>query len=501
MTRYPTGGTASETRRLRRHLNARPTLFTDVPETAGALLELIDEAAGPGTLTVYLVGPSPGSWLTWALADLPAGCEPGGHYLDATAPVLRYSLPGGRRCEIHRAAQWFGVGPYTIAEAGAAWGMLGAAVARIWPGGILLATPATTGRELFRRDIPEHRSFEVLDADTQDLIRATDGQGRIETLPPPSFKVDGIDNYLADLPALFEYDATFAYAALCWGLPQGRPTLDRGDDYLGHQAARYLIRGRVPRDWHERFGLFGVQRDDGSQLWAYPATPGEEFETWVDGAELHVAHQHAPTWADEIRIVERLVWPPHEGKGKGPLDTWADKIKRCRADLQRAAEHHPRIASLAANGARALLLHGVGSFHGRPRALTHFAPVDDKVTRVPPNAKNVRLEGDWLIWQTDAAPPEPGSWRWQLSHPEWAAKIWARCRARLLAAPLATGALYRTAGEVVAFRTDAVYMTARQEWPDDQRVGHFRLKRAVDGPLPWPMNARELLELRDGILP
>lgn len=481
------------TTRLHRHLKQRQVAFCATGATAGDTLA----ALPAGTQTAYLIGPAPASgWLPWALSGLDDGSwEPSDHYLDATAPVLRYVSQGGRRVELHRATQWFGHGRYSAAQAAEGWEMLGRVIGQTFPDATLLATPATTARELFLRTIPRGRAYPVLDLDTQRLIRSTDGQGRIEVLPPGGHKSDwDCDN----MPALFEYDGRLMYAALCRELPAGVPIHDAGDTYLGQTRARYLVRVTVPRDWDEPFGLLGHKRDDGSRLWEYPNERGRTFTTWADGAELWILAKHAPEWWRDLRILERLHWPNVDG-GR-PLDNWAAKLIDARALCERIAQQSHDLehaAGLAALAVRSLILHGIGAFHGRAQPRTGYARAGEPLD-LPAAATNVRLEGDWIVYTIPGREPSGDSWRARLSHPEWSAAVWARARARLLAAPGSTGALYRTDGEVVAFRTDAVYLTARQRWNDDGRIGRFRCKSWRAGPMPWPANGTELLELRDG---
>jgi hypothetical protein len=59
------------------------------------------------------------------------------------------------------------------------------------------------------------------------------------------------------------------------------------------------------------------------------------------------------------------------------------------------------------------------------------------------------------------------------------------------------GALHIPAGQVVAFRTDAIYLTARHNWPYHGEPGDYLLKGHLTGPLPAPASEDELLALRD----
>lgn len=459
---YPESGT---TKRLRRSIRQRQVVFQPVGPSAGAALD----AAPYGAEAVYLCGPRPPEgWRSWAVAGLGEFWFPGAHYYEsAVAPIMRYQHLDGREVQLLVAAQWFG-DQATPAEAHGAWCALAGYIAGAFDGATLLATPATTGRELFLRSIPYGREWPVLPMEVQDAIRSTSGQGRIEVLEPAAEEV----------PALFEYDGRLMYAALCWGLPAGVPQWDDRPEYAGQVRGRYLVDAAVPRDWPERFGLLGVKAEGGA--WRYPSEPGETFSTWCDGAELAVAL--AQSWPVTIR--ERLLFPSLPGKG--PLDNWAAKLVKIRDQVEAAGGAE---AALVMAGLRALLLHGIGAFHGRGHLVTHSLPLD-RAAEVPAAAVGARVEGDRVVWG------ESTGQRWAaMAHPEWSAAIWSRARARLLHGPQATGALHRR-GEVVAFRTDALYLTERQRWTDDARPGRLRLVRYHHGRLPWPASNSELLRLR-----
>lgn len=466
-TPYPERTTKRQVRAIR----PRQAAWVAVGVNAGATLNVIDA----GCRTVYLCGPRPAEgWRAWAYTGLGERWDGDGHYLEAAAaPVLRYrSRLTGEPIELYAASQWFGdVGAADTALAASAWRYLGELVHRTFAGGTLLATPATTGRDLFLRTIQHGREWPVLSADTQELIREHSGQGRVEVLTPAA----------EELPGLVEYDGRLMYAALCAELPAGEPTRDTVPEFAGYQRGRYLVRVTVPRDWGERFGLLGV-KDGPSGGWRYPRGAGEVFTTWVDGAELALALQAG--WY--CRILERLLFPPL--RGTGPLDTWAAKLVRLR-DAARAGGRPE--GELVARAVRALLLHGIGAFQGRPHLVTHHLPLE-RAAEVPASAVAPRVDGDQVIWGEETGQ------RWAaLAHPEWCAAVWARARVRLLRGPLGSGVLQRSAGEVVGFRTDAVYLTHRQGWEDDGRPGRLRLVRELDGAVwPWPTTNGELLALR-----
>ena len=89
------------------------------------------------------------------------------------------------------------------------------------------------------------------------------------------------------------------------------------------------------------------------------------------------------------------------------------------------------------------------------------------------------------------------------AHPEWAAAIWSGARAALLTQrhrddDIYAGALHTQPGTVVAFRTDALYLTAAQQvWPYNHQPGDYLLRATSPARWPAPTTEAELLALRD----
>ncbi|WP_327420263.1 hypothetical protein OG612_39370 [Streptomyces sp. NBC_01527] len=59
------------------------------------------------------------------------------------------------------------------------------------------------------------------------------------------------------------------------------------------------------------------------------------------------------------------------------------------------------------------------------------------------------------------------------------------------------GALHTPPGTVIAFRTDAVYLTQPQNWPYHGQPGDYLYKGHLAGPVPAPTTEDEPLALRD----
>ena len=477
-------------RRQRRQFRQRPVEWAPCRETVGEQLAELS----PAVERLYIVGPKPAEMYTWATGELPAGWvhDRKGHYLDnragkgsrsvGTLPILRYQRTRegeARPLEIHRAAVWFGEGSPEITDCADAWRLISELIESKFDEGQILSTPSATGRYLWMRTIPYGRTWDVLDNDTQALIRSTSGQGRVEL-----FWSGG------PLPQLVQYDARWAYAALCGtSLGAGTPTRDTVDEYAGNGVrGRYLVAGNVPDNW-VRPGIIGMQ-DDASG-WRWPREPGEPFKAWVDGAELSIALNHG--W--EPTIHERLLFPRYDGRG--PLDTWRDKLVELRAAIEAreaVGSTTAEVAALAKAGVRSVLLQTIGAFQGRGHRVT-IATDDDEA--VPASARETwRMEGNTHLWNEDTGQ----AWA-EMAHPEFSAAIWSRMRARLLEGPRQNGAhvgmLNVEPAELVGCRTDAIYTTKDPGWPDTGKVGAFRIKRTVNGPLAPPRNTNDLLNPRE----
>lgn len=421
------------------------------------------QALAADTERVYLVG-LPGGGAAdkvrqFALSPLPAGWAYGaGHYLaDMADPVLRFRRPDGRPVDVYNAATWFGDGVEPSA-CKTAYEALEVELRGVFGVGVL-ATPATTGRECFVQSIAVPEGWAVLDDDTQTLIRSTSPQGRIETCP-----------VVPELNRLVELDGRLMYGALCRELGAGPVAVhDESDEYVPYAPGRYRVVATVPADW-SHVGVLPVKQADGRGWW-YPSDRGARFETWADSAEVHLALKHG--WQIEVR--ERVLLAA--GKAR-PLDLWARKL------LTIADTDDPLVRA----GARAVMLHTIGSFAGRPHVLTRSTSNADDI---PTGVRDVQAAGGVYVWQETSPPAWP-----EMSHPEWAARIWARARCRLLDGPGDTGALHVPRTSVVAFLTDAIYLDHDPEWADDGAAGRFRIKTNKAGPMPAPTNLTALVRLK-----
>lgn len=456
----------------RRYRPLRPRITVFYPARVSSPAKLLAAAERDRAGRVLLVGPrypvDTAEFHRWAHEPVP-GWTVENHYTErADTPVLRWRSESGQRVVIERAASWFGETEASRAEVGDAWNLLAELLHEVFTGAVLMDSPATTGRELLAREIPEGKSWPVLPEDVQHLVRSTTGQGRLEVLDGPR-----------ELAGLVKMDGRFMYGALCHRLPCGQAERWTGEHPHGTYArCRVRASWTVPEGW-AHVGILPMMGPAGT--WVYPRRPGEHGTGWVDGAELHLARTQG--WA--VTVHESLVWP----EDGDPLGLWADKLQRVRASVDARKDATPEVRQLVRAAVRKVLIDSVGALVGRSHVVTRSAPLGAAID-LPEGAHAPRMEGGAFVWgeSTGVAWPE-------MVHPEWSASVWAKCRVRLLDGPGVggrTGALHVPPEDVVAFRTDALYLAAQPPWPDDGRNGRLRCTW-THGPMLRPRSAAELL--------
>jgi hypothetical protein len=448
-------------------------------------------------VTAWLNAPTPG-WRT----DTGRGRDRmAGHFVHARNPVGRYQRDDGTdHVEIRSVGEWFDLDtndtPATVRDA---FVLLWQALRRHWSDAVLMGSPSQTGRDLWTRTVPargQHADgFPVLSEELRGLLHATAGQGRNELITPPRVP--------EQLPALVEYDRTFAYAKHTWKSPVGAPRRITAATFASwsekeqiralYGCGHWHVRVTVPDAW-DHVGLLPAPAP-GDRAWHYPAAPGTTFTTWAGGPELHTALTN-PLQPWKIEILDGILWD--DGK---PLDDWAKRLKDTWTNLTTQAQIHgdpqqARAAHLASRAVRAILLYGIGSFAQRPRMVTGTTPRTLE-RDLPPDAEIIGFDDQQITWQRPT-----GFSRDPNAHPEWAAAIWSGARAALLSQRhrddnTYAGALHTPPGTVIAFRTDALYLTQPQNWPYHHQPGDYLLRGHLTGPLLTPTTEEELLTLRD----
>ncbi|MFG3662579.1 hypothetical protein [Streptomyces sp. NPDC047706] len=447
-------------------------------------------------VAAWLNGPTPG-WRT----DTGRGRDRmAGHFVHARNPVGRYQRDNSdHHVEIRSVGEWFDVDGDDPATVRDAFVLLWQALRRHWPDAVLMGSPSQTGRDLWTRTIPQRgqhaEGFPVLSEELRGLLHATAGQGRNELITPPHVP--------EQLPQLVEYDRTFAYAKHTWKSPVGTPRRITAHTFAAwsekeqmralYGCGHWQVRVTVPDGWNH-VGLLPAPAP-GDRAWHYPAEGGTTFTTWAGGPEIHTALTNPLTpW--KIEILDGILW--EDGK---PLDDWAKKLKETWTNLSAQAHfqgnaQQARAAHLASRAVRSILLYGIGSFAQRPRMVTGTTPRTLE-RDVPPDAEIISFDNELITWQKPT-----GFARDPNAHPEWAAAIWSGARAALLTQrhrddDTYAGALHTSPGTVIAFRTDALYLTQPHNWPYHHQPGDYLLRGHLTGPLVAPTTEEELLTLRN----
>ncbi|KDN88231.1 hypothetical protein [Kitasatospora cheerisanensis] len=507
-----TGELAVRDRVVRLDLGAR---------TPGEILDAV-LAAAPGTERIYVTAGGPwhdgaerystlkdavAAWLNtpserWTTAVGSGRDKLAGHFVHQRQPVGRYApatAPEGPVTEIRSMGEWFDADGADVVTCRQAFTLLWQALRRHWDDAVLMGSPSQTGRDLWSRTIPTSGKwaggYPVLSEELRGLLHATGGQGRTELLLPPRVP--------EQLPALVEYDRTFAYAKHLWKSPVGTPRRITAAGFAamsGPEQVKALmscshwnVRVTVPQGWNH-VGLLPAPVT-GDRAWIYPSEPGSTFTTWAGGAEIHLAlSNHIAPW--KVEILGGLLF--EDGK---PLDEWGKRLKAAWADLTslsraHADERQRQAAYLASRAVRSVLLFGLGGFAQRPRLVSGTTPAGEAL---PAGVEILGQDGDTITWQRQA-----GFSRDPYAHPEWAAYVWSGARAALLDMKYRqgkevvahAGALHARPGTVVYFGTDGIALTERQPWPYRGEPGDYLLKGHLTGPVPHPTSQEEYLKLR-----
>jgi len=435
-----------------------------------------------------------GAVLRWVGQEVPEWVA-GRHYVaESDTPTARWTHTGtGLEVEIHRAGAWYGpADEYDPRTAGQAWALLESLVAdkfadeRRGPG-MLFSTPGTTGKSLWRHTLGR-REYPILSPDLRQLIKSTSGQGRQELLPPL-----GAGDELGDVA---QYDGRLMYAALTAAMPSGPPTLCTGEPVDAPRVlagpGRWRITATVPAGW-DHVGLLPSPVAGTRGAWQYPASPGEQFDTWVSGREVSLARSLG--W--HLVIHEGFSFP----SGK-VLDPWMTRWKSTLArlgEMVSTEQTTPAVAELAERAIRFVILHSIGGFASAGHRVTRTAPADrPELAGDARPIDGVHREGHLLVWHERG---QISPWQEQTAHPEYAAEIWARARVRLLQGPVdypQMGALSLPRERVIAFDLDALYLSGRADWKDDGKPGRLRLKATSVGPHEYPRSLQELRDLMKG---
>jgi len=459
------------------------------------LVDLLDTAASYGANRIMLTGkrpePPPGV-RHWLYVQTPHW-KPGTHWINNGPPTGRFEHEStGFGIEVRTAEEWFGSVDLSPAQARSAWDTTAAILRQVDQRAGMFNSPAATGTNLWALSLPKNVNPVPVSPDIAEDIHATSGQHHIEHLVAgPDFSthedcVPLVDPSRQKKITEFAYvDGRFMYAALGRELGIGPGVrLGRADAYQlmtedPYARARFCVRFQVPSGWNH-VGLLGVRHERVADGWYYPNKPGARGVTWADAAEIQVAL--AAGWV--IDPLEAIAF-----RKARPLDTFFERIMRARDRVNEHPDLHPLHRKAVMAALRAIVLHSVGAFAASGRDQTRVAT---SALDVPPQfQRGMQRQGKLFVYHV---PSEPNARTQSFYHPELAAQVWGRARARVLDGPSALGA--HTAGALavdpstlLGVQGDAIYTSVLPTWSlpvengggDDGKTGRLRLQGYLTG--------------------
>lgn len=358
-------------------------------------------------------------------------------------------------------------------------------------GASMRRTPAGAGMSLLEHMLPAGHLWYTLPDEEQRVIRMNLTQACVQHFAQPG-----------DIDAIFPYDARAAYMSCCHHVPVFFNQIavpeylgaaghfyqhDNHTTYAGFTLGFYRVHVTVPHDW-QHVGLAPKKRP-GFLYADYPRQPNEEWETWIDGAEVQILQQ--ARWPFAIR--ERILFPDAIAKyqenataatkcvrlGKDrrfdPLGPWIDEL----------ASHILKIGDVPASRERYFLRQAVramayhtatGVFHSRGSDVQLSVPPGEPVPDEVPAWAEMGVDENGHTLYTWKEAHNGIMRRWD--HPEWSAHIWGKWRARTL-----RKALKVPFSDLLHIQTDAIYTSATLPsqavtdlFYDDGKIGGFRIK-------------------------
>jgi hypothetical protein len=420
-----------------------------------------DDWNGQPCQVLYIVG-------GWNAASMPAtewfiapeGWTRTTYHRDPLIAIYKRQADG-RKLTLYSTAQWFG-------ECESA-GVCRRAYIRLRellrstfdPGADLLGTPARTGLDLLARSLPRNLQgtpyeYPVLDVEFREMIEHNIGQGRVEFLPPIGGAARATDH-------LYMLDANWMYAACIRHLPAPPLEHDQGDEYAGYRCGFYRVEFAVPYLW-QHIGLLPTW-DSQARKTVYPCTFSERwYPAIVSGEELRLAYGNG--W--HVKILERWLFAPDRAANADPTRAWAEHLRMLRGACTDRREG--QAGPLLRAAIRSLTIKAIGGLSRKGRAEQVETPHDQAETVDPSMVLEITPTVIRWMRPIPLAPEMAG-----FNHPEWAAMVWCRARARL-----ARAALKLPRESIIALRNDAIVTTFDPGWQDDGRPGTFRTKGRID---------------------
>lgn len=481
---------------------------TSSPRRKPRLIEYLETARAASAEKVMLSGEIPpatgeGHWLVgeipgWSAQNLRLGSPANGTFRHEES---------GAEVMVRLVKEWFGDIPLEPAQAQAAWAAVAATLKDLTEDASMAYTPSRTGLNLWRLSVPRNQEISSVSSDIAEEIHATSGQGySAHFVAGESFSQHEDCIPLIDpeatptINAFADTDGRFMYAAVGKELgvgPAVRLKQDAASTMLFEEPfrrARYEVRFRVPSDW-DTVGIFGVQHPNREQGWYHPNRPGATGVTWCDAAEATLALKHG--W--DVQPLQAVAFQ----KGN-PMDTFFARVIRARERAAASKQWEPMVRRAVVAALRNILLQSVGAMASQGRTDTHLV---ESAREVPAGADMTRI-GDRFMYETKDETRKGG----EFYHPELAAQIWGRARARVLESPLGGpnsrglkgGALHFPPHLIIGIHVDAIYTSHPPVWAlpvgsaggDDGKVGRLRLEGFLRGPLPTPVTLSERAALR-----
>jgi hypothetical protein len=473
------------------------------------LTDLLDTAASYGANRIMLTGkrpePQPGI-RHWLYVQTPRW-TPGSHWI-SDPPTGRFAHEStGFKIEVRTAEEWFDDAPLSPAQAREAWDTVAAIIRSADERARLFNSPAATGANLWALSLPKNINPVPVDPDIASEIHATSGQHHYDHLVAgANFSrhedcLPLIDpKQLKKINAFAYIDGRFMYAGVGRELGIGPARrLNRAAAYElleqdPYARARFHVRFTVPENWNH-VGLLAVKHQSVAEGWYYPNRPGATADTWADGSEIHVARAFG--W--QIDPHEAIVFTKAR-----PLDTFTDRMTRARAKVAENHDLHPLIRQAVMAALRSIVLHSIGAFAAGGRDETRVA---ENLFDIPPEFQSdaVRQGKLWIF----NIPSNPNSRTSSFYHPELAAQVWGRARARVLHGPSAlgngtSGALRLDPSTLIGIQGDAVFTTALPTWSlpansgggDDGKTGRLRLQGYTRGNFQTPETLKQRAALK-----
>ena len=442
------------------HENGKVARFTSVASLGDVFTLATGDAWGSELpQVIYIVGgwnaasTPPTEWFT-----APDGWQRSTYHRD---PLIAIYKGQGRKITVYMTAQWFGECASASLCRQAYVRLRQLLRATFDPGADLLGTPARTGLDLLARSLPRNKDgqayeYPVLPGDVREMIEHNIGQGRMEFLPV-------IGSVASETDALYILDAIWMYAACIRHLPAPPMQHDDIPEFAGYRCGLYRIEFQVPEGWRH-IGLLPtwVAR---AKTTIYPCMhDGAWYPAIVSGEELRLAYDNG--W--QIVIRERWLFAEDRAANADPSRAWAEHLRMLREAC--TDDREGQAAPLIRAALRALCIKAIGGLHRRGRVEQVETP-HNRAEEVDPSAV-LEVTPTVIRWER---PIPLAAEMAGFNHPEWAALVWCRARARL-----ARTALQLPRESIIALRNDAIVTTFDPGWRDTGKPGTFRMKARID---------------------